>query len=138
MPPLRTILVALMAGMLASHAALPLKSLREMQKKAPEKLKIEVTEVDRKKSRAGGIAGFDFTITADVESVIESAAGLEAGDEIKITYWRPDLTRVRIAGDWPDALEERETYMAYLRVVDKDGWECEPAASSGSFGPVKK
>ena len=104
-----------------------------MQKGAPEKLTIEVTSADKKEKKIGGGFVFEMDVEAKVVAVAASAAGLKAGDTVRIRYSFPNVRKTPTDGDWPGEVAKGKRYKAYLRITDRKAKTAAPAASRGSF-----
>src|SRR5690606_26991761 len=90
-PPMKSAVLtcALVATATLAHAELPPTAYIGQQAKAPEALRIRVTEVDSRRASWSG-SGFTWkeTVKAEVTAVTRSASGLKPGEHIVITYSR--------------------------------------------------
>lgn len=71
---------------LAAHAELPPGAYADMQRRAPEKMTIEVLSVDVSICWLWLCDGRDVELRARVVAVDESASGLVAGDVVVVRY----------------------------------------------------
>ena len=121
---------------IGGQAALPIVAIEGMQKKAPEKVLIEVVSVKTEEKKAGGGWYFHHEITVKITNVERTAAGLKKGDTIDIHFSRPNFKKNPEPGDWPGAVKKGLKYTAYLKATsDKNRFD--PAASSGTFVKIK-
>jgi hypothetical protein len=113
-----------------ARADLPPFAYRDMQKKAPEHLQIEVLSVQTVERKDA----IDVRAEARVTAVVRSASGLEPGRVIRIVY--SHSTKIVAGPRSVPVLQEKKSYPAFLQ-KSESGDTYEPAAGGRSFEVVE-
>lgn len=129
---------ALLAAGSIATAEIPIKTQRALQDKAPEKLQIEILNVQKKRKPWGGI---DLEIDGKVILVEASETKLKAGERLTIRYWLHDPEKPVPSGSCPIEVEKGKKYKAYLGppseahrdLAERKAKIYFPSAASGSF-----
>ncbi|NNE90520.1 MAG: hypothetical protein HKN23_02635 [Verrucomicrobiales bacterium] len=131
-------LVALLSLVPLAFAALPITAIKDLQKKAPDQVVIEVLDSKTNEKKVSGAFYFYFDVKAKITAIDRSASGLKIGDEIRIKYSRPNIDKTPAAGDWAGGVDKGKSYTAHLKPVAGKAGNFDPAAASGTFVEVKK
>src|SRR5438105_2443515 len=93
---------------------------KKWQHDAPEALVIKVLSVKKTETKESRGTLIDVTVTARVQEVERSQAGLKPGDTITIRYERIEYTQPIAGPSQPPILGEGKEYPAFL-AKEKDG-----------------
>ena len=121
-------LLVLAASIGLAQAEITDDTMRGLQKRAAEKIEIEVL----KTSKLPLPGGAKYKIQAKVTKVTESASGLKVGDEIDIRYHTS-----MAPGSYPNSVKKGESYKAYLRLEPEKKKHYEDVAGRGTFMAVE-
>lgn len=112
-----------------TYGRLPPSAYIQMQRDAPEVLRINVIRVTRD---AKSLSAAEITIVAEVLRVGKTATGLDSGDLITISYTVTDRGANWTGPAEIPILEEGTETIAYMRQAEQST-DYEPAAGAMSF-----
>ena len=129
------LMVAIFLCLGVARAELPPTVYQDLQKKAPEVLKIRADEVISKPAGILDRSNWSEIINATVIEVIRSTTGVKAGAKITISYDRQVFENGRVGPSPPPQLKKGEEYTAFL--AKSDGGQFSIVARGMSFSPMK-
>jgi hypothetical protein len=115
----------------AARGELSPREYRRMQREAPEELRIEVLGVHERPIRERE-REFEVVIDAKILRINRTAARIQEGDVIKITYVRHRREQALPGPGEPPLLERGKVYPAFLSKIERERI-FKPAAGSFSF-----